>query len=202
VRAFTRITGVVVATGLSGMGFQPAVADDATAIVTTVCVACHGADGNSVAPMFPKLAGQRPEYLAKQLKEFLASKRKNEIMAPMIASLKGDDVPGLAAYFSAQKPVPAGVADSKLAEAGKKIYDDGNEESGVPACVGCHQANAAGNEQFPRLAGQFQAYTLQQLADFKAGVRTNDKGKLMRVVAGRMTDDEMKAVAEYLAGLN
>jgi cytochrome c553 len=169
--------------------------------VSTVCAACHGADGNSLAPTFPKLAGLQEEYLAKQLKDYLAGKRKNEIMAPTIASLKADDVAGLAAHFAAQKPSPGKVEDAKLAEAGKKLYEDGNTESGVPACMGCHQPQGEGNARYPRLAGQHQTYTLQQMADFKSGTRANDRGKVMRAVAERMTDQEMKAVSEYIAGL-
>ena len=200
-KVLRRIIGAAMGLGLVALVCRPVLADDAAGIVNTVCIGCHGADGNSMAPTFPKLAGQRVEYLTKQLKEFLGGKRKNDIMAPMIASLKADDMPGLATYYAGQKAVPAGVGDAKLAEAGKKVYEDGNTDSGVPACVGCHQPGAAGNDQFPRLAGQWSSYTVQQLTDFKGGVRTNDKGKLMRNVAARMTDDEMKAVAEYLAGL-
>ena len=176
-------------------------AGDAKEIASTVCVACHGEGGNSVVPMFPKLAGQHPDYLAKQLNEFISGKRKNEIMAPTIAGLSKGDVPGLAAYYAAQTQAPGAVEDARLAEAGKKLYEDGNTDSGVPACMGCHQPKGEGNERFPRLAGQHQTYTQQQMADFKGGVRTNDKGKVMRAVAERMTEQEMKAVSEYIAGL-
>jgi cytochrome c553 len=174
---------------------------DTRQIVSTVCLACHGEDGNSVVPMFPKLAGLQVEYIAKQLKDYIAGKRKNEVMAPAINDLKSSDVGGLAAHFSAQKPTPGKVEDAKLAESGKKVFDDGNTVSGVPACVGCHQADGAGNERFPRLAGQHQTYTIQQMIDFKSGTRSNDRARVMRAVAERMTEQEMKAVAEYLAGL-
>jgi cytochrome c553 len=176
-------------------------AADAKEIAATVCAACHGADGNSVVPMFPKLAGQQETYLAKQLNEFISGKRKNEIMVPIFANISKGDVPGLAAYFAAQAQTPGAVENAALAEAGKKLYDDGNTDSGVPACMGCHQPKGEGNERYPRLAGQHQTYTQQQMADFKAGVRTNDKGKVMRAVAERMTEQEMKAVSEYIAGL-
>lgn len=179
----------------------PAWADDAKQIASTVCIACHGEGGNSVVPNFPKLAGLQAEYLAKQLGDYISGKRKNELMGPNAASLNKDDVPALAAYFTTQKPAPGKVEDAKLAETGKKLYEDGNIETGVPACMGCHQPNAVGNDRYPRLAGQHQTYTLQQLSDFKNGLRSNDRGRIMRAVADRMSGQEMKAVAEYLAGL-
>jgi len=176
-------------------------AADPKELAATVCMACHGEGGNSVVPNFPKLAGQQASYIEKQLNEFLSGKRKNEVMAPFLAQFGKGDTAGLAAYYAAQKQTPGTVADPKLAAAGKKLYEDGNTESGVPACMGCHMANGEGNERYPRLAGQHQAYTQQQMADFKKGVRSNDKAKVMRAVAERMTEQEMQAVSEYIAGL-
>ena len=176
-------------------------AGDVGQITSTVCINCHGEGGNSLVPTFPKLAGQQPAYLAKQLTEFLSGKRKNDVMAAFLPNITAGDVPGLAAYYAAQKQTPGTVADAALAAAGQKIFDDGNTDTGVPACAGCHQPKGEGNERFPRLAGQHQAYVLQQMTDFKNGVRTNDKGKIMRAVAERMTEQEMKAVSEYIAGL-
>ena len=174
---------------------------DATQIASTLCVACHGEGGNSTEPTFPRLAGLQLEYLTKQLNDFMSGKRKSDVMAPMMAQIKADDVPGLAAYYAAQAPLRGSSADASRAAAGKALFDDGNTTSGLPACLGCHQTGAAGNERYPRLAGQHPTYTLQQMQAFKAGTRNNDKGKVMRSVAERMTDDEMVAVAEYLAGL-
>lgn len=176
-------------------------AADATEIATTICAACHGEDGNSVAPNFPKLAGQQPSYMIKQLNEFISGKRKNDIMAAILPSISKDHVPGLAEYYAGKKQSPGRIEDATLAEAGKKLYEDGNTDSGVPACMGCHLPRGEGNERYPRLAGQHQVYTLQQMGDFKNGVRTNDKGRVMRAVAERMTEQEMKAVSEYIAGL-
>jgi cytochrome c553 len=176
-------------------------AADPRQIVTTVCAACHGEDGNSPAPNFPKLAGLQADYIVKQLKDLASGKRNSEVMSGIVANLSADDFSGLAAYFSAQKAAPGKVDDANLAAAGRKVFDDGNTTTGVPACVGCHQPGAVGNERFPRLAGQHQAYTLQALTELKSGQRANDRGRVMRAVAERMTDDEMKAVAEYLAGL-
>lgn len=190
------------AAGVVAMAVLASVAHaDAQQIATTVCLACHGPGGNSVVPAFPSLAGQQVAYLSKQLNEFMSGKRTNEAMAPALADLKPGDVPGLAAYFAAQKPAPGRVQDAALAKRGEEFYNDGNVDSGVPACIGCHQPAGAGNARFPRLAGQQQAYILQQLANFKSGARTNDKARVMRVVADRMTEDEMKAAAEYLASL-
>ena len=180
---------------------QPILAEEPATIVATICAACHGPDGNSVAPNFPKLAGQQSAYLEKQLSEFLSGKRKNDAMAAFLPNIKKDDVPGLASYFANKKTAPGTVADPALADAGKKIYLDGNTDSGLPACQGCHLPTGEGNDRFPRLAGQHQTYVLQQLADFKNGVRSNDKGKIMRAVAERMSEQEMKAVSEYIAGL-
>jgi cytochrome c553 len=174
---------------------------DPAQIAATVCSACHGEGGNSLVPIFPRLAGQQPVYLAKQLTEFLAGKRKNDVMAPILALIKADDVPGLAAYFAGQKPASGTVLDAKLAAAGRQLFEEGNEASGVPACMGCHQAGGVGNERYPRLAGQHQAYVIQQITNFKAGERTNDKGRVMRAVAERLTEQEVAAVAEYIAGL-
>ena len=183
------------------LALAPALAlADAQQIVSTVCVACHGADGNSVAPIFPRLAGQNAKYLAQQLTDYKSGKRKNDIMSPNAAPLSPEDIQGLATYFSKQKPAPATVEDKALAEAGQKLYDDGNQDAGVPACASCHKEKGAGDSRYPRVASQHQTYIIQQLTDFKAGVRTNDKGKLMQTVAGRLSEQDMKAVAEYLAG--
>jgi cytochrome c553 len=196
-RRFLACLGV----GAAWMAATPALADDVATLVTTVCNACHMPDGNSVVPMFPKLAGQQAEYLEKQLADYITGKRPNDVMAPVIAQIKPGDIKGLAAFYAGQKPAPGTVNDAALAEAGRKLYEDGNEESGVPACVGCHQPAGEGNPRYPRLAGQHQAYTSLEMQDFKTGVRANDKGKVMRAVADRMTEAEIYAVAEYLAGL-
>jgi len=174
---------------------------DVATIVKESCAACHGEDGNSQAPTFPKLAGLQVEYLEKQLKDFLSGKRQSEVMAPAMAALKPSDVAGLAAYYAAQKPQPGQVGDAALAARGQQVFDDGNTASGVPACVGCHQPGGAGNERYPRLAGQHQAYAAEELRQFRSGERNNDRAKIMRAVAARMTDEEIDAVVEYLAGL-
>ncbi|MCA0244444.1 MAG: cytochrome c4 [Proteobacteria bacterium] len=197
-RAPASVAALVSLASLLGGAAQAA---DTASIVASQCIACHGEGGNSVVPMFPRLAGQHAEYLDKQLKDFLAGKRKNDVMAPALAQIKEGDVAGLAAYYAAQKPTPIKPDNDKLLAAGKAMYDDGNTQSGVPACVGCHQAEGAGNERYPRLAAQFPSYAAAQIKAFKSGARNNDRAKVMRAVAERMTDDEIAAVSEYLASL-
>lgn len=168
-------------------------------IARTVCAACHGSDGNSSDPQYPKLAGMDQEYLLRQLKAFASGKRRDETMVGILAGIEAKDYAALAAYFSKQTPAPGKVRDARLAALGKTLYEDGNTESGVPACAGCHQSDGKGNARFPRLAGQHQAYTLKQLADYKSGRRATDP--LMTTVGQRLTNEEAKALAEYIAGL-
>ncbi len=171
-------------------------------LVNDVCGACHGTDGNSTSPAYPSLAGQTPEYLAKQLREFKSGGRKNAIMAPNAATLSNEDMLNLAAYYSAQQQKPRLAKDAALVAEGQKIYKGGNAGSGVPACASCHGPAGAGIPvQFPRLAGQHAKYVESQLKNFRSGDRANDGGMMMRVIARKMTDHEMKAVAEYINGL-
>lgn len=171
-------------------------------IVNDVCGACHSTDGNSTSPAYPVLAGQHPEYIAKQLGEFKAGARKNAIMAPNVTNLSADDMLNLAAYFSAQQPKPRLAKDASLIAEGQKIFKGGNAGSGVPACASCHGPAGSGIPvQFPRLAGQHAKYVLSQLKNFRSGDRANDGGKMMQVIARKLTDREMKAVAEYINGL-
>lgn len=171
-------------------------------IVNDVCGACHSTDGNSTSPAYPSLAGQHPEYIAKQLSEFKSGARKNAIMAPNAAPLSHEDMLNLAAYFSAQQPKPRLAKDAALVAEGQKIYKGGNAGSGVPACASCHGPAGSGIPvQFPRLAGQQAKYVQSQLKNFRSGDRANDGGKMMQVIARKMTDQEMKAAAEYISGL-
>jgi cytochrome c553 len=174
-------------------------AADPLEIAKTVCAACHGIDGNSADPQYPKLAGMDQEYLMRQLRAFAAGKRRDETMSGIIAGIDPNDFSRLAGYYGKMKPSPGKVSDPQLAAKGKALYDDGNTESGVPACAGCHQPDGQGNARFPRLAGQHQAYVLKQLADYKSGRRATDP--LMTTVGKRLTSDESRALAEYIAGL-
>jgi len=177
------------------------------AIANQVCVACHSSDGNSVAPANPKIAGQFPEYLHKQLVNFKTqdgkkAERENPVMAGIVAPLSPDDLKNLAAFYSTQKLKPAAAKDKALAAAGQKLWRGGNAATGVPACAGCHGPDGSGiPSQYPRIAGQFAEYIEAQLKLFQGGQRANDQNGMMRGVAARMTEKEMKAVAEYAAGL-
>ncbi len=176
-------------------------AGEAPQVVTAVCGGCHGADGKAAAPMFPNLAGQYNVYLKKQINDFIDGRRKNDMMSPVVTALKPEEVGAVVDYFSAQKPVGGTAGDAKLIETGMTFYQEGNSDTGVPGCVGCHMDEGAGNKQYPRLAGQSAMYISAQLANFKSGARTNDNGSLMRSVAAKMTEQEMSAVAEYLASV-
>lgn len=168
-----------------------------------VCAACHGIDGNSSNPIWPKLAGQHEEYIVKQLMDFKAGNRENPQMAPMVANLSEQDIYDLAAYFSSQKP-QWGKTDPAELELGQKIYRAGNMEAGVPACMACHGPTGRGNPaaKFPSLSGQHAEYTGAQLNAFRSKNRSNDINAVMRTIVGRMTHEEIKAVAQYIQGLH
>lgn len=171
-------------------------------IATTVCAGCHGADGNSPTPANPSLAGQHPNYITKQLANFKAGERKNPIMQGMAAPLSPEDMKNLGAYFGGQKPKPGAAKDKDVVALGEKLYRGGNLTTGLPACAACHGPAGEGiPAQYPRLAGQHADYTLGQLKAFRAGERANDNAKVMRTIAAKMSDYEMKAVSEYVAGL-
>ena len=177
-------------------------------IATQVCAACHGADGNSAIPANPKLAGQHPEYLYKQLVNFKPkdgkpAERVNGVMAGMVAGLSDQDMRNLAAYYAGQKPSGGEAKGSRESiELGQKLWRGGDQSKGLPACAGCHGPAGAGlPAQYPRIAGQHADYTEAQLKSFRVGERANDPAKMMRMIAVKMTDAEIKAVADYAAGL-
>lgn len=179
----------------------------AQTLVTQVCAACHGADGNSAAAVNPSLAGQHADYTLKQLMNFKPqdgkpAERVNPVMAGMVAPLSVDDMKNLAAYYAQQKPKPRAARNAELVKQGQAIYRAGIASKGVAACSGCHSPNGAGiPSQYPRLAGQHPEYIVAQLKAFRAGERANDAGTMMRTTAAKMSDREIAAVAEYLAGL-
>jgi cytochrome c553 len=171
---------------------------------SATCAGCHGVDGNSANPEWPKLAGQHADYLEKQLHDFKAgAERSNAMMAPMVASLSEQDMADLAAYYSAQT-LQVGAADESLVERGEKIYRGGNPVTGVAACIACHGPAGAGNPaaNFPALSGQHAKYVENQLYAFKKGDRSNDAGKMMRNTAAKMTAEEIEAVSSYVQGLH
>lgn len=174
----------------------------AEATVTQVCAACHAADGNSASPANPRLAGLNYEYLNKQLQEFKSGARKSPVMAGIVANLTPQDMQNLAAYYGMQQAKPAKANDQAQALIGQKIYRGGVQGSGVPACASCHGAQGQGIPvQFPRLAGQHTDYVYDQLNKFRTGERANDAAKMMRTIAAKMTDADMRAVAIYIQGL-
>ena len=169
-------------------------------IVQNVCAACHAADGNSVVSVNPKLSGQHPEYLIKQLMEFKSGKRANAVMSAMAANLSPEEMKGLAAYFSEQKISLAKAKSNGHGSLGEKIYRGGIAATGVPACASCHGATGAGlPKQFPRMAAQHSDYLLAQLRTFRTGERAN--APMMMAIAAKMTDAEMAAVSDYMQGL-
>jgi len=171
-------------------------------IATAVCAACHGPDGNSPVPINPNLAGQHANYLYKQLADYKSGRRKNPIMAGIVASLSDGDMRNLAVYFSQQKAKPGAAKDADLVAAGQRLYRGGDVQAGVPACASCHSPDGAGIPiQYPRLGGQHGEYTLAQLQSFRTGERANDSNAVMRTISQRMNDKAMSAVAEYIAGL-
>ena len=176
-------------------------------IAAQVCAACHAADGNSTAPANPKIAGQFPEYLNKQLSDFKPKDgkkpaRESPVMMGMVANLSETDMKSLAAYYAAQQLKPAAAADKDLVALGLKIWRGGNPAKSIPACSGCHGPAGSGiPAQYPRLAGQYAEYLGTQLKAFREATRANDTNGIMRGVAAHMNDREIRAVSEYAAGL-
>ncbi len=166
----------------------------------TVCAACHAPDGNSVISLNPKLAGQHPEYLEKQLIEFKSGKRANAVMSGMASILSEEEMKGLATYYATKKLTLGQATANGKGSLGEKIYRGGIAATNVPACAGCHSPNGAGlPKQFPRLGGQHTDYTLAQLKIFRSGERAN--APMMMAIAAKMSDAEMAAVADYIQGL-
>jgi cytochrome c553 len=191
--------------GLGGlMAVNVAMAADIEAgkAKTIVCQACHGPDGNSLNPIWPKLAGQHASYLLKQLRDFKAGNRTDPTMQGMVAALSDDDMVNIAAYYASQE-AKTGNFDKALLEKGQDIYRGGITETSVAACMGCHSPAGTGNgpAAYPSLKSQHPEYIAAQLQKFKTSTRGNDSGKMMRNVANRMSDAEMKAVAAYVAAM-
>jgi len=168
-----------------------------------LCIGCHGVDGNSANPDWPSLAGQGEAYLAKQITDFKTGARKDGTMNAMVGSLNDTDIANVSAFFASNK-AKGGTASKESLKLGQDIYRAGIASRGIAACASCHGPSGAGNPaaKFPALSGQHAKYTMKALKDFSLGIRSNDPGSMMRVVAGKMKDSEMKAVAEYIAGLH
>lgn len=165
-----------------------------------VCVACHAADGNSTVPAQPKLAQQHPEYLLKQLLEFKSGARDNAVMKGFAAALSEADARNISWWLASQKAKPGFAKDKDTVMLGERIFRGGIADRTIPACAGCHSPNGAGiPAQYPRLSGQYAEYTAAQLIAFRDGTRKNNA--VMHDVAAKMNDREIKAVADYIAGL-
>jgi cytochrome c553 len=167
---------------------------------TSVCMACHTNDGSRGSPANPILQGQHPDYLVKQLTDFKTDKRQSAVMKGFASALSEQDMKNVAAFYASKQAKPGFAKNKALAELGEKIYRGGIEDRHIPACAGCHSPNGAGiPAQYPRLAGQHADYTEAQLVNFRSGARKNSIP--MAGVAAEMTDKEIKAVADYIAGL-
>ena len=201
-RAFTGFAGLMVSVyaslAVAGPPSKPDL-ERGKQIAASVCVACHGADGNSVVPANPVLAGQHAEYIAAQLAAFKSGARPSPIMQGMAAGLSPDDMRNVGAWFESQKQTPRFAHDKALALRGEQIWRMGVPATNVPACAGCHGATGLGiPSQYPRLAGQFADLSLGWLKAFATGARPN---AVMGQVAAKLSENDMKAVAEYISGL-
>ncbi|HEX9183248.1 MAG TPA: c-type cytochrome [Burkholderiales bacterium] len=199
----TRTLATLIAAALLPCATSAAAQDKADAkaaekIVQARCSICHGLEGESASPIFPRLAGQHPEYIAKQLADFKSGLRKGT-MNEQAQTLSDADMKALGAYFGRMKPKAQRVADPDLAAVGRYIYHKGNPFSGVASCESCHGAKGEGTVQLPRLAGQHAAYLQSQLKDFNTRERTNDNA-VMHAIASKLTELEIRAVAVYLSG--
>ncbi|MBV2234715.1 MAG: cytochrome c4 [Sterolibacterium sp.] len=169
-------------------------------IINGRCALCHGANGESASAIYPRLAAQHPQYLAKQLRDFRDGRRKSETMSDMAQDLHDEEITGLAAFFSS-KPAAARLrGDQELAAVGHYLFTKGNRWSGVPACTSCHGDKGHGTAELPRLAGQHPAYIETQLKDFNERQRTNDNA-IMHSIAAKLTELEVKALSIYIGGL-
>ena len=202
------LPAVVQAQGNAAAPDAKAVLERGRQVASQVCAACHGADGNSPLPANPNLAGQHADYITEQLTKFKAAIRLNPIMQGMAAALTPEDMRALGVYYSQQKPKGLAARDEALARIGQALWRGGDMAAGVPACSACHSPTGAGMpKNYPRVAGQYADYTYAQLRSFKDGPRGRDKagrdanGRVMNGVVRGLTDAQMKAVAEYAAGL-
>jgi cytochrome c553 len=196
----TRAVGILTIVLAAGVVSTAAAQEEPSFV--QLCGACHPAGRPAPSPAFPSLSGQHAEYLLKQLRDYKSGRRATAIMTGPLASVPASALAALATYFGRQSPpVARAPIDAALAERGEAIYTGGIPAAHVANCAGCHEANGAGHAKFPRLAGLSADYVEQQLADFRAGRRANDRARVMRVVTAGLTDEDIKAVAEYIATL-
>ena len=198
----TLSVSLALAAGAAQAAGNPAAGKEKSA--TLGCIACHGEDGNSPNPIWPKLAGQHPSYIAKQIGAFKAGDRKDDAMSPMAMIIATDeDLADLTAHFAAQALQPGEPATVEQTLVGQQLFRGGNPAAGVAACAACHGPKGTGNApaNFPRIAGQHAPYVEKALKDYKAGTRASDPNQMMRGVAAKLTDAEISAVAAYVQGM-
>jgi cytochrome c553 len=200
-----RLSLAAVLSALAGAALPAAAADPQVMargeeIVQAKCFICHGAEGESSSPAFPRLAGQNAVYVVRQLSDYKSGRRKSSTMQPMVEDLNEADFKALGTFFASRPTFVHEMADPELAAVGLYIFKRGNPDSGVAACASCHGANAHGTDSLPRLAGQHAQYTLNQLKQFNKRERTNDNA-VMHGIASKLTELEAKGVASYLSGL-
>ncbi len=197
------IVSLLLTLGITGLA-QAAGDAKAGQAKAAVCGACHGPDGNSMAPNFPKLAGQGERYLTKQMRDIKSGKRTVLEMTGLLTNLSDQDLSDIAAYFSSQQG-SVGAADPKVVAHGEELFRGGKLDQGMPSCIGCHSPNGAGNAAagFPHLGGQHAQYVAKQLTDFREGNRTNDGDtKIMQSIAAKMSNKDIEAVSSYVQGLH
>jgi len=190
----------LIALGASAGHWAAAETNRAEDIVQSQCFVCHGMDGESSTPLFPRLAGQHAAYTARQLADYKSGRRQNSVMQAMVRDLSGQDFEALGRYFEARPVAAHTVADPALAQSGQALFERGKPEAGVLACSSCHGAQGHGTENLPRLAGQHALYTENQLKAFGQRQRRNDSGVMVQI-ASRLSPAEMKALASYISGL-
>jgi len=192
-------TPIWLAASLLCAGVQAADAERAESIVTTKCFICHGLEGESGSKLYPKLAGQHAEYIAKQLADFKSGRRKSDTMQAMASDLTPEEMAALGRYFETKVAAPVPHENAELAASGRLLYFSGNAASGVTACATCHGPRALGTPLLPRLAGQIRSYLENQLKQFNTRERRNDN-EVMHNVAARMSEQEVIAVSAFIAG--
>jgi cytochrome c553 len=201
-KTMRRVFATTAAVALIASVSAGATADEKRAeeIVTGKCFICHGADGESSSPVFPRLAGQNAAYVARQLADYKSGKRRSTSMQPMVEDLVAADFAALGAWYASRPTHVHPVEDPELAQVGRFVYVRGNPYSGVAACATCHGPTGQGTETLPRVAGQHAQYTENQLRQFNKRERTNDNA-VMHAIASKLSELELKAVASYLSGL-
>lgn len=182
------------------LGSAASEAERAKEIVEGKCFICHGTDGESSSPVFPRLAGQHANYVARQLADYKSGRRKSDTMRPMVEDLSPSDFAALGRYFESRQPIAHAADDAEFAQVGRFIFQRGNPYSGIPSCASCHGPNGYGTDTLPRLAGQHAQYLENQLKKFNARERTNDNA-VMHSVASKLTELETKAVSSYISGM-